>query len=84
MTNYFFIENYTIKHLKMNDKLKSFIRGVIIVCESKLFKPKALPRRARGKNRTSPVPSCLIQRKKIMTAGGIVLAECGAFYKAVE
>jgi len=26
----------------------------------KALKPKALPRRARGKNRTCPVPSCFI------------------------
>ena len=34
--------------------------GVITACSCNTLKPKALPRRARGKNRTCPVPSCSI------------------------
>jgi len=36
------------------------ITGVITACFHNTLKPKALPRRARGKNRTCPVPSCFI------------------------
>jgi len=39
---------------------KILITGVITACSCNTLKPKALPRRARGKNRTCPVPSCSI------------------------
>jgi len=47
-------------HLIISEIHFSLIITVINGYERNLLKPKALPRRARGKNRTCPVPSCLI------------------------
>jgi len=44
----------------MNIFFVMLITGVITACSCNTLKPKALPRRARGKNRTCPVPSCSI------------------------
>ena len=44
----------------MSISKKTLITGVITACSYNTLKPKALPRRARGKNRTCPVPSCSI------------------------
>jgi hypothetical protein len=58
------MENATFNHLIISDKLKLLIEGVITECFHNTLKPKALPRRARGRTGQSPVPSCLIQRNK--------------------
>lgn len=55
---------YIINHLIISIKLKMIIVGVITVLYLKALKPKALPRRARGRTGRSPVPSCLIQQKQ--------------------
>ncbi|MDR3057255.1 MAG: hypothetical protein LBU84_03840, partial [Prevotella sp.] len=64
ISNYIFMGNHTIKYLIISYKTKRLIKGVITACGPNTLKPKALPRRARGKNRTCPVPSCLIQPDK--------------------
>jgi len=54
------MENHKVKRLIISDKSELLIVGIIIACFYNTLKSKALPRRARGKNRTCPVPSCLI------------------------
>ena len=54
------------------------ITGVITACSCNTLKPKALPRRARGKNRTCPVPSCFNLAKRAEPQGEAVSAKWGA------
>jgi hypothetical protein len=60
----YFITIYRINFLIISLNVKRLITGVITPVFIKPLIKKALPRRARGKNRTCPVPSCLIQRNK--------------------
>lgn len=61
------MENIRFKYLIISDKHKWVIEGIITVCSSNTLKPKALPRRARGRTGQSPVPSCLIRSNKCCT-----------------
>ena len=54
------MENHFIKLLITSDKLKLLIVELITVLSIKALKTKALPRRARGEQDDSPVPSCSI------------------------
>ena len=63
--NYFFIEIWIDKYLIISVEKKMLITGAITACSCNTLKPKALPRRARGKNRTCPVPSCSILQNRL-------------------
>ncbi|WP_306541128.1 hypothetical protein, partial [Dysgonomonas sp.] len=56
----FFIKKVRLIQLIISRIDFSLIITVINGYECNPLKPKALPRRARGKNRTCPVPSCFI------------------------
>lgn len=78
------MENRFIKSLIISDKYKKLITRLITTVYTKPLKPKALPRRARGKNRTCPVPSCLIQRNKKSRRAMLFLLDAERYYKAVD
>jgi hypothetical protein len=75
----YFMENHNIKSLIISNNTLKPIESVITACFYNTLKPKALIRRARGKNRTCPVLSCLIQPDKRCGVAALFSDECGAF-----
>ncbi|MDR2917375.1 MAG: hypothetical protein LBV74_21485 [Tannerella sp.] len=58
--------------------------GVITVLYPKALKPKALPRRARGRTGQSPVPSCFIQSNTCCTKAAFFRMNAKRWIRGVE
>jgi len=72
------MENTRFKHLIIRDKHKWLIKGAITAWFHNTLKPKALPRRARGKNRTKSSSLLLNLAKRTKPGGEVASAKCGA------
>ena len=70
--------------LIISGKREWLITGVITVLYLKALKPKALPRRARGRTGRSPVPSCSIQPNKKSLPAMLLRMNAERSCKAVE